>query len=95
MFLFFGFYSQVIHALYFSFNKILPIFLKKRGGGPGKAWGWGDHPIMHFKTGHSNSMQRTGNLPECEAGPRPRADKAKPAACGHSNLHAVLLGSCL
>ena len=29
-------------------------------------------------------MQRAGNLPECEAGPRPRADEAKPGACGHS-----------
>lgn len=48
-------------------------------------------PIMHFTTGHSNSMQRAS---ECEAGPRPRADEAKPGACGHSNLDAVLLGSC-
>lgn len=65
--------------------------LKEQRYGLGK----GHHPIMHFKTGHSNSMQRAGNLPECEASPRPRADKAKPAACGHSNLDAVLLGSCL
>ena len=70
-----------------------------------RGWGWGRlgrgsgrrerRPIMHFKTGHSDSMQRVGNLPEYVAAPRPRAERAKPVVCRHSDLDVVLLGSCL
>lgn len=54
-------------------------------------------PSMHFKTSHSDTMRRVGNLLELNhvtlTGPWPTAMKAKPVVYGHGDLDAMLLGS--